>query len=321
MRAVRITETGGPEVLEPAEVPDPEPQAGQLLVEVAASGVNYIDTYFRSGKYPLELPAIRGVEGSGTVRAVGAGVTGFAPGERVAWPQAPASYAEQIAVPADQVVKVPEGVGDEAAATLLQSMTAHYLLHDSYPVQAGETILVHAAAGGMGLLLTQWATALGARVIGTVSTEAKEKLAREAGAAEVIRYSEQDFVAETRKLTDGAGVAVVYDGVGATTFDGSLASVRRRGTLVIYGAASGPVPPFDVQRLNQAGSVSLTRPSLAHFIATHEELTARGDAVFEAMRTGQFSARIGHRYPLADAAQAHADLEGRRTTGKLLLLP
>jgi len=239
----------------------------------------------------------------------------------VAWPQSLASYAEQVVIPADQAVKVPDEVGDEPAATLLQSMTAHYLLHDSYPVQAGETILVHAAAGGMGLLLTQWATALGARVIGAVSTEEKEKLAREAGAAEVIRYTERDFVAETRRLTDGEGVPVVYDGVGATTFDGSLASLRRRGTLVVYGAASGPVPPFDVQRLNQAGSVFLTRPSLGHHITTPAELAARGDAVFEAMRAGTLTVRIGHRYPLADAARAHADLEGRRTTGKLLLLP
>ena len=321
MRAVRINETGGPEVLKLAELPTPQPLAGELLVEVTASGINYIDTYFRTGRYPMELPATLGLEGSGVVRAVGAEVTGFAAGDRVAWPQSPGSYAEQVTLPADRVVKVPAAVDNEAAATLLQGMTAHYLLHDSYPVQPGDTVLVHAAAGGMGLLLTQWATALGVRVIGTVSTDAKEKLAREAGAAEVIRYTEQDFAAETRRLTDGAGVAAVYDGVGATTFDGSLASLRRRGTLVVYGAASGPVPPFDLQRLNQAGSVFLTRPSLGHFIVTHEELTTRGEAVFEAMRNGELTARIGHRYPLADAAVAHTDLESRRTTGKLLLLP
>jgi NADPH:quinone reductase len=321
MRAVRISETGGPEVLKPTQLPTPQPRAGELLVDVAASGVNYIDTYYRTGAYPMQLPATLGLEAAGTVREVGAEVTGFAPGERVAWPQSPGSYAEQVVVPADRVVKVPEGVSDEAAATLLQGMTAHYLLHDSYPVRAGDTVLVHAAAGGMGLLLTQWATALGARVIGTVSTLEKEQIAREAGAAEVIRYTEQDFTAETRRLTDGDGVAAVYDGVGATTFDGSLASLRRRGTLVVYGAASGPVPPFDLQRLNRAGSVYLTRPSLVHFIATREELTARGDAVFAAMRAGKLTVRIGHRYPLAEAARAHADLESRRTSGKLLLLP
>jgi NADPH2:quinone reductase len=320
MRAVLIEKTGGPEVLTLAERPDPEPGPGELLVHVAVSGVNYIDTYFRTGAYALDLPAVLGLEGSGTVRAVGSEVTGFAPGDRVAWPQSPHSYAEQVVVPADRVVPVPEGVDDEAAATLLQGMTAHYLLHDTYPVRSGDTILVHAAAGGMGLLLTQWATSMGARVIGTVSTEEKERLAREAGAAEVVRYTEQDFVAEVKRLTDGEGVAAVYDGVGATTFDGSLASVRRRGMLIVFGASSGPVPPFDVQRLNQAGGVFLTRPSLAHYIVTHEELAARGAAVFDAMRAGELTARIGGRYPLADAARAHTDLESRRTTGKLVLL-
>lgn len=321
MRAVRIEENGGPEVMAAVELPDPVPGDGELLVEVAASGVNYIDTYYRTGLYPTKLPMVLGMEGSGRVRAVGAGVTGFQPGDRVGWPMTPGSYAELVVLPAGRVVRVPDAVSDEAAATLLQGTTAHYLLHTTYPVRAGDTILVHAAAGGMGLLLTEWATALGARVIGTVSTVDKEKLARQAGAAEVIRYTEQDFVAEVRRLTDGEGVAVVYDGVGATTFDGSLASLRRRGMLVLYGAASGPVPAVDPQRLNAAGSVFLTRPSLVHYITTDEELAERGAAVFEAIGAGRLTPRIGARYPLAEASRAHADLEGRRTTGKLLLLP
>ncbi|HEX3781891.1 MAG TPA: quinone oxidoreductase [Pseudonocardiaceae bacterium] len=321
MRAIQLRKTGGPEVLAIAEVPTPEPGDGELLVDIAAAGVNYIDTYHRTGQYPLELPVILGMEGAGTVRAVGAGVSGFAPGDRVAWPQSFGTYAETIAVPAGRVVKVPEGVDDEVAAMLLQGMTAHYLLHDSYPVKAGDTVLVHAAAGGMGLLLTQWATALGARVIGTVSTAAKEKLAREAGAAEVIRYTEQEFAPEVRRLTDGKGVAVAYDGVGATTFDGSLASVRGRGSLVVYGAASGPVPPFNLQRLNAAGGVFLSRPSLGHYLGEDAEVARRGGEVFEAIRTGTITPLIGARYPLAEASTAHADLEGRRTTGKLLLLP
>jgi NADPH2:quinone reductase len=321
MRAVRIDEPGGPEVLKLVEVPTSEPGAHDLLVEVAASGVNYLDVYQRTGAYRGPLPFVPGMEGSGRVRAVGSAVTGFAPGDRVAWPQSAGSYAEQIVLPADRVVAVPDELDDERAATLLQGMTAHYLLHDSFPVAPGDTVLVHAAAGGMGLLLTRWATALGARVIGTVSTAVKEELAREAGAAEVIRYSEVDFAPEVRRLTDGTGVAAVYDGVGATTFDGSLASLRTRGTMVIYGAASGPVPPFDVQRLNSGGSLLLTRPSLVHFINTREELARRGAEVFAAIGSGALAVRIGGRYPLAEAARAHQDLEARRTTGKLLLLP
>lgn len=321
MRAIQIQEYGGPEVLRPAELADPTPGAGELLIDVAASGVNYIDTYQRTGTYPVPLPFVPGMEGSGRVSAVGADVTGFAVGDRVAWPQVMASYAERLAAPADQVVRVPDEVDDRSAATLLQGMTAHYLLFDSYPVRRGDTILVHAAAGGMGLLLTQWATALGVRVIGTVSTVEKEKLAREAGAAEVIRYTERDFEPEVRRLTDGEGVAAVYDGVGKTTFDGSLASLRPRGTLVVFGAASGPVPPVDVQRLNRAGSVFLTRPSLAHHIATPADLTRRGEAVFAAIAAGSLTIRIGASYPLTDATQAHEDLHSRRTTGKLLLLP
>ena len=311
MQAVQIYEYGGPDVLKPVEVPDPEPSADELLIDVTAGGVNFIDIYHRTGAYKLPLPLIPGVEGCGRVRTTGQGVVGFAQGDRVAWPQAFGSYATRITVPADRVVRVPDCVSDQAAATVLQGMTAHYLLFSSYRVRAGETVLVHAAAGGMGLLLTQWATALGARVIGTVSTSEKEELARRAGAADVVRYTERDFVAEVSRLTDGAGVAAVYDGVGKATFDGSLASLRPRGTLVLFGAASGPVPPFDLQRLNSGGSLFVTRPTLAHHIATHEDLVSRGDAVFTAIASGVLVPRIGARYGLADAAHAHEDLQSR----------
>ncbi|MGH3853183.1 MAG: quinone oxidoreductase family protein [Pseudonocardiaceae bacterium] len=325
MWAIQITETGGPDVLKLAELPDPEPGPGQLLVEVAAAGVNYIDTYHRSGAYPMPLPFTPGSEGAGTVTAVGPGGTegGFTVGDRVAWAMSHGSYAEQAVVPAAQAVLVPPGLGiDTAAGTLLQGMTAHYLAVSVHPVLPGETVLVHAAAGGMGLLLTQLATARGGRVIGTVSTPEKERLAREAGAAEVIRYTEVDDLAgEVHRLTDGEGVAAVYDGVGASTFDASLASLRPRGMLALYGAASGPVPPVDPQRLNSAGSVFLTRPALAHYVATRDELTWRAREVFDSILDGSLRIIIGGRYPLADAGRAHQDLQGRRTTGKLLLLP
>jgi NADPH2:quinone reductase len=321
MRAIQIQEAGGPEVLTVSEVPDPEPGAGELLIDIAVAGVNYIDINQRSGRYPLPLPIKIGLEGTGTVRALGEGVTGFAVGDRVAWPQTFGSYAERIVAPAARVIKVPEGVDDEVASTLLQTMTAQYLVHDSHRVQPGETVLVHAAAGGMGLLLTQWATALGARVIGTVSTEAKEKLAREAGAAEVIRYSEVEFAPEVRKLTDGKGVQAVYDGVGGTTFDGSLASVAPLGSLVVYGQASGPVAPIELGRLAAAGGIFLSRPSLGNYIAEDAELARRGQITLDAISTGAISPLIGARYPLAEAATAHEDLAGRRTTGKLLLFP
>lgn len=321
MRAIQVRETGGPEVLTVSEVPDPEPGPGELLIDVAVAGVNYIDINHRSGRYPLPLPIRIGLEGTGTVRALGDGVTEFTVGERVAWPQTFGSYAERIVAPAKRVIRVPEGVDDEIASTLLQTMTAEYLVHDSHRIQPGETVLVHAAAGGMGLLLTQWATALGARVIGTVSTEAKEKLAREAGAAEVIRYTEVEFAPEVRRLTDGEGVAAVYDGVGATTFDGSLASVAPLGSLVVYGQASGPVAPIDLARLAAAGGIFLSRPSLGNYVATDSELARRGAIALDAVRDGLIRPLIGARYPLADAARAHEDLAGRRTTGKLLLLP
>jgi NADPH2:quinone reductase len=323
MRAIQITETGGPDVLRLVELPDPSPGLGQLLVELAAAGVNYVDTYYRSGAYPMPLPFIPGSEGAGTVTAVGPDVGDVAIGDKVAWAGSLGSYAELAVVPADQAVPVPEGVDIEiAAGCLLQGMTAHYLAVSVHAVQPGETVLVHAAAGGMGLLLTQLATARGGRVIGTVSTPEKERLAREAGAAEVIRYTEVDDVAaEVRRMTGGEGVAAVYDGVGASTFDASLASLRRRGMLALYGAASGPVPPVDPQRLNSAGSVFLTRPSLPHYVATREELTWRAGEVFDAILDGSLRITIGGRYPLAEAGRAHQDLQGRRTTGKLLLLP
>jgi NADPH2:quinone reductase len=314
MRAVRITETGGPEVLAVSDGPEPEPQDGELLVDVAVAGVNFIDTYHRKGAYPIPLPFQLGLEGVG--RVVGTG-------ERVAWADAMGSYAERIAVPAAKAVPVPDVLSDEqAAGALLQGMTAHAFVVDAFPVQAGQDVLVHAAAGGLGLQLTQLASARGARVIGTVSTPEKAELARAAGAVDIVNYSEVgDVAAAVRDLTDGVGVHVVYDGVGASTFDASLASLRRRGTLVLCGAASGPVPPFDPQRLNAAGSLFLTRPKLNDYVATREELLARAAAVFGAVAEGTLDVRIGGRYPLDDVRQAHEDLEGRRTTGKLLLIP
>lgn len=320
--AILVRTTGGPEVLEYAEIDQLTPGHGELLVEVSAAGVNYIDTYHRSGRYPLELPFRLGLEGAGTVTAIGDGVTEFAVGDRVAWVDAQGSYAEQVLVPEHEAVRVPDGIDDETAAgALLQGVTAQYLLTSTFPVTAGQTVLVHAAAGGVGLLLVQLAKAKGARVIGTVSTVDKEELARDAGADEVIRYTEVDFTAETRRLTGGEGVPVVYDGVGASTFDGSLASLSRRGMLVLFGASSGPVPPVDPQRLNVAGSLFLTRPKLADHTVTPEELRWRAGEVLDAISSGALSVRIGGRYPLAEARRAHEDLHGRRTTGKVLLLP
>jgi NADPH2:quinone reductase len=320
--AVQVRQTGGPEVLEPAEVEVPDPGAREILVDVAAAGVNYIDTYQRAGIYPIELPFVLGQEGAGTVVAVGGEVNEFAPGDRVAWQGSLGSYAQRKLVPADIAVRVPDGVSDEiAAATMLQGITAHYLVASTYEVKEGDDVLIHAAAGGVGLLLVQLAKARGARVIGTVSTEEKEKLAREAGADEVIRYDEVNFAEEARKLTGGEGVAVVYDGVGKTTVDGSLASLRVRGMLALFGASSGPVPPIDPQRLNSGGSLYLTRPTCAHYTRTRNELDWRANELFKAITDGSLNIRIGGRYPLADARRAHEDLQGRRTTGKLLLIP
>ncbi|MEJ3653603.1 quinone oxidoreductase [Actinomycetes bacterium KLBMP 9759] len=323
MLAVQVSVVGGPDVLVPTQLDDPEPGAGQLLVEVAAAGVNYIDTYQRDGTYPMQLPYVPGMEGVGRVRAVGSGVTEFAVGDRVAWAEALGSYAQLAVVPAARAVAVPEAISDEVAVgALLQGMTAHFLVNDTYPVEPGDTVLVHAAAGGAGLLLTQLATAKGARVIGTVSTAEKEELARAAGAAEVIRYTEvDDLAAEVEKLTGGEGVAAVFDSVGRTTFDASLASLRMRGMLVLFGASSGPVPPVDPQALNRGGSLFLTRPTLFHHIATREALVERAAAVYGEVGAGRLDVRIGGTYPLAEARTAHEDLQGRRTTGKLLLIP
>lgn len=322
MQAIVVRAYGGPEELVLTEVPVPEPGPGQVRVELAATGVNYIDVYTRNGYYPWPLPRTPGSEGVGVVTAVGPEVSSVQVGDRVASTDLEGSYAQQSLAPADRVVPVPAGVADEiAAAALLQGLTAHYLLRDSYPVQPGDTVLVHAAAGGMGLLLTQLATRFGATVIGTVSTEDKERLARAAGAAEVIRYGDGvDVAAEVKRLTGGTGVAAVYDGVGKDTFDASLASLRVRGTMVLFGAASGAVPPFDPQRLQHGGSLMLTRPTLTHFTADPAELHRRTGDLFGWIADG-LDIRIHDRYPLAEAARAHTDLEARRTTGKLLLIP
>ncbi len=289
---------------------------------MSAAGVNYIDTYQRSGIYPKETPFTLGMEGAGRVLSVGPGVDGVTVGGRVAWMDGPSSYASQVVIDAARAVPIPDGLDDEtAAAALLQGVTAQYLVTSTFPLKEGDTALVHAAAGGVGLLLVQMAKAKGAKVFGTVSTVDKEELARAAGADEVIRYTEVDFTEEARRLTDGRGVDVVFDSVGKTTFDGSLASVARRGMLVLLGASSGPVPPVDPQRLNAAGSIFLTRPKTGDHTATPEELRWRAGEVFDAAANGTLSVRIGGRYPLAQARQAHEDLQGRRTTGKLLLIP
>ena len=320
MRAIVASEPGGPEVLTAEDIARPTPGPNQLLVKVSAVGVNFIETYQRSGMYAVPFPFTPGAEAAGTVEAVGADVVDFSPGDRVATAEASRSYAEYAVVDADKALPVPEGIDDLAAASLpLQGMTAHYLINSSFRVEPGHTVLVHAGAGGVGLLLTQLLKARGARVITTVSSDAKEALAREAGADEVLRY--EGFPHSVRELTHGAGVHVVYDGVGRDTFDGSLSSLRIRGTLVLFGAASGAVPPVDPQRLNAKGSLSLTRPTLGHFLLNAQERRWRSAEIFDAAANGSLKVRIGATYPLAEAAQAHRDLEGRRTTGKLLLIP
>jgi NADPH:quinone reductase len=322
VQAIQVPRTGGPEVLELVELPEPRPGEGELLVELAAAGVNYIDTYYRSGLYPMPTPFVCGLEGAGRVIAVGPGVADFAVGDRVAWKTAPGSYAQRVVVPVAEALAVPDAVSDEVAAAMsLQGLTAHYLVTSTYPVKPGDTVLVHAAAGGVGLLLTQLAVARGARVIGTVSTAEKERLAREAGAADVIRYTEVDDLAgQVRSLTGGQGVAAAYDGVGAATFEASLASLRPRGMLVLFGASSGPVPAFEPLRL-AAGSLFLTRPVLAHYTATRDELAWRAREVFDAVAAGDLRIHIGARFALADARTAHEQLQARNTTGKVLLLP
>lgn len=324
MHAIEVSETGGPEVLRYVDTPQPSPGPGEVLIEAEAIGVNYIDTYFRSGQYPRQLPFILGQETSGTVVDTGEGVEGFTAGDRVVTATASGGYAEYATAPASFTASVPDGVpADVAASALLKGLTAHYLLKSVYPVQAGDTVLVHAGAGGVGLILTQWAHLLGARVITTVSTPEKARMSAKAGADEVLSYPDDadKFGERIRALTDGAGVAAVYDGVGATTFDASLASLAVRGTLALFGAASGPVPPFDPQRLNAAGSVFLTRPSLAHFVRTGQEFSWRAEELFSAIARGDITVEVGGRYPLADAARAHEDLHGRKTTGSIVLVP
>ncbi|PFX03786.1 Quinone oxidoreductase 1 [Nocardia farcinica] len=321
MRAIQVSEHGGPEVLTYTELPEPPIGAGGLLVETEAIGINFIDTYIRTGTYPQDVPYVPGAEGTGVVTAVGDGVTEFAVGDRVAWAAAPGSYAEQVAVPADVAIPVPDGVSAPiAASVLLQGMTAHYLIESVYRPEPGETVLVHAGAGGVGLILTQLAVARGVRVITTVSSDEKEALSREAGAAEVLRYGD-DLAERVRALTDGVGVAAVYDGVGKDTFDASLAALRIRGTLALFGAASGPVPPVDPQRLNSGGSLFLTRPTLAHYTRDRAELLWRAGDVFRAVADGTLRIRVGAQYPLAEAERAHRDLEGRKTTGSIVLIP
>lgn len=318
MRAITVSKTGGPEVLELSEVPDPAPAAGELLVRTAAIGVNFIETYQRSGLYELPLPFTPGAEASGTVLAVGDGVTGFTPGDLVATAEARASYADKFVVAAAAAVKVPGGISAETAAALpLQGLTAHYLATSAAHPQPGDTVLVHAGAGGVGLLLTQILTARGVRVLTTVSTDEKRLLSLGAGAAEVLSY--EGFAERARELTGVEGVAVVYDGVGRDTFDESLKALRVRGEMVLFGGASGPVPPFELQRLNAGGSLSITRPSLGHFLLTPEERAWRYGELFEAIAAGTLDIRIGARFPLTDAAAAHRALEGRKTTGKVIL--
>ena len=322
MKAIQVKQPGGPEAMELVELPIPEPKANEAVVKLTAAGVNFIDVYNREGRYKAPLPFVLGQEGAGVVTAVGADVKSVNPGDRVAWTALLGSYAEYAAVPADRLVPIPSGVTDQqAAASMLQGMTAHYLVHDTYPLKHGETALVHAAAGGVGLLIVQMAHHIGARVIATVSTDDKAKLARDAGADEIILYTQSDFEVETKQLTGGRGVDVVYDSVGKTTFEKGLNILRPRGMMVLFGGSSGAAPPFDPIVLTQKGSLFLTRPSLGSYIATRAELVTRSSAVFGMMAAGKLKLRIEHIYPLAEAKRAHRDLEGRKTTGKLLLIP
>jgi NADPH2:quinone reductase len=322
MKAIQVKEPGGPEVLWFADIPVPQPKGNEAVVKVAAAGVNFIDVYQREGRYKVPAPFVAGQEGSGTVTAMGAEVRSVKAGDRVAWTGIQGSYAEYVAVPADRLVLIPAGVSDhQAAAIMLQGMTAHYLVYSTFALKAGDTVLVHAAAGGVGLLLVQLAHNIGARLIGTVSTEEKARLAREAGADEIILYTQADFETETRRLTDGKGVDVVYDSVGKTTFEKSLNVLRPRGMMVLFGGSGGPVPPFDPLALTSKGSLFLTRPSLTHYIATRKELESRSGALFGMIAAKKLKLRHEHVYPLAEAQRAHRDLEGRKTTGKLLLVP
>jgi len=322
MKAVRVHKYGGPEVLTLEEIPLPEPKAGEARVKIEAIGVNFIDIYQRTGLYPLQTPFILGTEGAGIVDAVGPNVTEVKKGERVGYASIPGSYAEYAIVPAARLVPIPPNIDARtAAALMLQGMTAHYLTHSTYLLKKGETALLHAAAGGVGLLLIQIAKQLGATVIGTVSTEAKAKLAKEMGADHLILYTQTDFLAEVKKLTDGRGVNVVYDSVGQTTFDKSLDCLRPRGYLVLFGQSSGPVPPFDPGKLAAKGSLFLTRPSLPHYTLERSELLQRANDVFNWTGAGKLKLRIDKTFSIAEAAKAHRDLEERKTTGKVILLP
>jgi NADPH2:quinone reductase len=322
MKAVRIHTPGGPEVLRYEDVPEPTPKAGEALIKIDAAGLNYIDVYYRTGLYKAELPITIGMEGGGTVTALGPGVTDLKVGDKVAYTGVAGAYAELAAVPAARLVKLPAGVTTkQGAAAMLQGMTAHYLACSTYPLKAGDTCLVHAAAGGVGLLLVQIAKLRGARVIGTVSSEEKAKLAREAGADHTILYTQQDFEAEVKRITGGKGVQVVYDSVGKTTWDKSLNSLAPRGLMALFGQSSGPIGQIDPQILNQKGSLFLTRPSLFHYIGTREDLVARAGEVLGWIRDGRLKLRTEFEFPLKDAAEAHRALESRRTTGKVLILP
>lgn len=322
MKAIVVHDCGGPEALLYEDAATPTPKAGEALVKLEAIGLNYIDVYHRTGLYPLPRPFIPGMEAAGVVEALGEGVTEVAVGDRVAYAMQPGAYAEYATVPAWKLVNVPAGVtSEQAAATMLQGMTAHYLVTSVHALKAGETALIHAAAGGVGLLLIQLAKHLGARAIGTVSTAAKAELARAAGADDIILYTEQDFESETRRLTDGRGVQVVYDSVGKDTFLKSLNCLAPRGMLALFGQSSGPVPAFDPALLAQKGSLFLTRPSLAQYAATREELLWRAGDLFNWIAAGELKLRIEKTFPLADAAEAHRQLEGRKTTGKVVLIP
>ena len=322
MQAIQITNVGGPEVLTPTELPVPSPKPNEAIVQIKAAGVNFIDVYFREGRYPAQLPFVDGQEASGVVTEVGNEVTNVQPGDRVAYTGGLGSYAEYAAVPANRLIKIPDELDfDQAAAAMLQGMTAHYLLYSTYQLKQGETSLIHAAAGGVGLLLVQMAKNIGARVIATAGTQEKAQLARDAGADECIIYTEADFETETQRLTDDKGVHVVYDGVGKATFDKDLNVLRPRGFLVLFGGSSGAVPPFDLIKLSQKGSLYITRPTLGHYTVTREELEWRANDVLQWIVRGDLKLRIHKVYPLAEAAQAHRDLEGRKTTGKLLLKP
>jgi NADPH:quinone reductase len=321
MKAIQVKQPGTPDALELVDLSVPQAKSNEVVVKVAAAGVNFIDLYQREGRYKLPLPFVAGQEGAGVVTALGTEVKSLKVGDRVAWAGIQGGYAEYIAVPADRLVLVPAGVSDQqAAATMLQGMTAHYLVYSTFPLKQGDTALIHAAAGGVGLILVQLAHNIGARVIGTVSTEEKAKLAREAGADEIIFYTQTDFEAETKRLTDGTGVDVVYDSVGKTTFEKGLSVLRPRGMMVLFGASSGAVAPVDPMILMK-GSLFMTRPTLHHHIASRAELESRASALFGMIAANKLKLRIEHIYPLAQAAQAHRDLEGRKTTGKLLLVP